>query len=67
MTLLDVIDLDKIWIVNSMWEPNFLSHGQKWARLWFGITEKINIKKKNFKQKLLNIMVPNFLYRGDRG
>ena len=37
---------------------------RKWARLWFGRYEKFNIKK-NFKpkkRKLLNMMVPNFLY-----
>ena len=35
---------------------NFLSHGRKWLRLWFGIYEKIKIKTKlkNLKQTQIN-------------
>ena len=43
-------------------KTNFLSHGQKWARLWFGSYEKITIKQNTKKTKLLNMMVPNFYF-----
>ena len=55
MTLLDVIDLDKIWIVNLCEKKtNFVSHGRKWARLWFGIYEKIKIEKKHLNKANAN-------------
>ena len=48
----------KFYVTNK-----FLSHRWKWARPWFETYEKIKIKKKKFlKRKLLNMMVPNFLY-----
>ena len=64
MTLLDVIDLYKIFTVNLCEETNFLSDGRKWARLWFGNLRKSKLKKnvkKSQKRKLFNMMVPNFL------
>ena len=62
MTLLDVIDLDRFRYNKK---TNVLSHGRKWVRLWFGIYEKMNTKKKfqiEQKRKLLNMTVPDFLY-----
>ena len=41
-----------IWMKFWQWilfeKTNFLSRGPKWARLWFGICDKIKIEKKNF-------------------
>ena len=45
MTLLDIIYLDKIWTEILYEITNFLSHQQKWARLWFEIYEIIKILK----------------------
>ena len=44
MTLLDVIDLDKISTVDSMKKKFFLSHGRKWALAW-NLWENFNTKK----------------------
>ena len=35
----------KFWLYILCEKTNFLCHGQKWARLWFGSCEKITIKK----------------------
>ena len=61
MTLLDVIDLNIILTVNSMWENKFSSHGRKWTRLWFASYENIKIQKPK-NPKLFNTVIPNFLY-----
>ena len=61
MTLLDVIDLDKIWRLILCKKTIFFSHGRNWTRLWFGIYKKIKIIKKK-KTNLLNMKVPKFLY-----
>ena len=61
MTVLNVIDLNKIWTVNSMWRNKFFEACAKvGATLVSKLWEKKILTKK--KQKLLNIMVPNFLY-----
>ena len=44
MTLLDVIDLDEITTVTSMWQNSLAL--ATWACLWFRSYEKIKIKKK---------------------
>ena len=53
-------------------KTNFLSHGRKWVRLWFGIYENIKIKKtikrkqNKKKKKLLDMIVSNFLYTNSK-
>ena len=57
MTLLDVIDLDKIWTVNSMWQKKFF---EPWAKV--GAALGLKLWKKEKKRKWLNMMNPSFLY-----
>ena len=45
MTLLDVINLDKIWTINSVRKKNFWAMSEL-AQLWFEIYEKFKIKTK---------------------
>ena len=50
MTLLDVIDLDKIWTVNSMWENEFFEPRAKvGAALVWNLWENQNFKNKIVK------------------
>ena len=50
MTRLDVIDLDKIWKVNSMWQNKFFEPSGE-VGLWFESYEKIKITKKIERKK----------------
>ena len=64
MTLMDVIDLDEIVTVNSMWEIQIF---EPWAKVGATLVWELweNQYKKIFEQKkpkLSNMMVPNFLY-----
>ena len=63
MTLLNVIDSDKILTVNSIWENKFF---ESWAKvdaaLVWKLWENQNWKQKTKKTKISNIMVPFFLY-----
>ena len=55
MTLLHVIDWDKISTVNSMSENKFFQPWAKMGVVWFGICDKIKIKKNvnNTKRKII--------------
>ena len=58
--LLDIIDLDKILTVNSMWENKF---SEPWAKMGAALVWNLweNQNKKNEKRRnLLNMMFPNF-------
>ena len=52
MTLLDVIDLDKIWIVSSIWgKKNFQVWAKVGATLVWNLWENQNYKKIFFMKK----------------
>ena len=62
MTMLDIIDLDEILTVNSVWENKFF---EPWAKVGAALVWKLwenQNKKKTKKRKLLNMIVFNFLY-----
>ena len=58
MTLLDVINLDKILAVNSMWENTFFERMANGVALVWKLWKNQNEKK----CKLWNMMGPNFFY-----
>ena len=63
MTLLIIMNSDKISTVLLCDKPNFLSYGQKWARLWFGNYEKrypAFLKSSSFSKELLNSLMNFF-------
>ena len=53
MFLLDVVDLYKIWTVNSMWQKKFWTIGESGRGFGLEIMRKSKFKKK-FKKKQKN-------------
>ena len=57
MTLLNVTDLDRIWIVNSMWENKFFKAWVKvGAALVWNLWENENWKKKILMKRKTKII-----------